>query len=162
MNPLARYAIVFGVAVVSIVGSYFAGVRSGAIKEELEWRKKQVDLNDEISGLRIKIRAQEDEHQEKIRSIEYQYIKDDEQRNEDQDMLISALRDGNIKLREQFKKVTVCERVSKSPTPSGTDNAAGEKGLSNSDAEFLIRFAARCDKVAGKLSAAQSYIETIK
>lgn len=162
MNPLLKYGIVFGVAAVSIVGSYLAGVNAGETKEALEWREKQVDLSAEIDGLRIQLREQVNDHQNQVRAIEAEYIAEDNQRNEDQEMLISALRNGNIQLRKQFKKVAVCDRVPTNTAGPVTDNAAGGKGLSSSDAEFLIRFAGRCDRVVDKLTAAQAYIESIK
>lgn len=161
MNPLLKFGLVFGVAVSTITGSYIAGSHAGKNKEALSWREKQVELGNEIAGLQAKLRDEEEAHETEIRAIEADYLAEEKKNREEQELIIDALRDGNIKLRDSLKKRPVCERVpTDTESPSG-DYARAETGLSNDDAEFLIRFAGQCDEVVGQLTAAQEFIKTI-
>ena len=75
---------------------------------------------------------------------------------QDRDRTIADLRSGVIKLRQRFK----CKASSLpgSPaSPAGSDEA-GEGGLRDEDAEFLVRFASDADAVAIQANACSAIL----
>lgn len=75
------------------------------------------------------------------------------QADEEYEMVVADLRTAKRKLRDRF----TCPRVSKSP---GGSDEAGERGLLEEDAEFLISEAKRADDLARQLQLAQEVIRT--
>lgn len=73
----------------------------------------------------------------------------------ERDKTIADLRSGNVRLRQRFK----CPTTPASTTTRGDGEAGG--GLSENDAEFLIREASRADEVVRRLTACQNILEEI-
>lgn len=75
------------------------------------------------------------------------------------DKIIADLRTGNRRLQQRFDGLQcVARAVSDSAASGSVSDAASGCGLSNSDVEFLVRFAERADNVARQLIAAQQII----
>ncbi len=75
---------------------------------------------------------------------------------------IAGLRTGNLQLRERFRACsTATARVPDAATPASVDHDAGTGGLSQPDAQFLVRLAARADRAVSQLSACQAYVRSI-
>jgi hypothetical protein len=74
----------------------------------------------------------------------------------ERDKTISDLRSGNLRLRDKFKCKTT---PSASATPRGDGEAGG--GLSDEDAEFLVREASRADSVVRRLTSCQNILEEV-
>lgn len=75
------------------------------------------------------------------------------------DRALTDVRADNLRLRERFR---ACERrVSTDTAASGSDDAAGEGGLSEQDQEFLVRIAGEADHLAHQLTACQAYVRSV-
>lgn len=73
------------------------------------------------------------------------------------DRTIADLRAGALRLQPRFK----CPARHLPGTPAGSEGSqpAGEGGLSDQDAEFLIRFASGADAAVNQLTACQSILK---
>lgn len=75
------------------------------------------------------------------------------------DKIIADLRTGNRRLQQRFDGLQCISRtVSSSAAAGSVSDAASDCGLSDTDVEFLVRFAERADNVARQLTAAQQII----
>ncbi len=69
--------------------------------------------------------------------------------------LSAGLAAGDIKLRQRF---TCPSHVPETAAGPGRRDEAGQAGLSNADAEFLVRFAGSADAAAQQLTACQAIL----
>lgn len=77
----------------------------------------------------------------------------------DADRIIADLRTGNRRLQQRFDGLQCVSRtVSGSSSAGSVSDAASGCGLSDTDVQFLVRFAERADNVARQLTAAQVII----
>jgi len=75
----------------------------------------------------------------------------------ERDSLIRDLRAGRVRVREALRCPS---RVPEAAGSAGPDHGASEGGLSDKDAEFLIRLASEADAAARRLTACQTILET--
>lgn len=71
------------------------------------------------------------------------------------DRTVADLRAGRLRVRDHF---TCPARVPETPTGAPGSDGAGEGGLSDADAEFLVRLAADADATAQRLTACQALL----
>jgi len=75
----------------------------------------------------------------------------------ERDRTIADLRSGARSLQRRFK--CPAHSLPGTPASTGDGNEAGEGGLSDTDAEFLVSEAARADSVVNQLTACQAVIK---
>lgn len=137
---------------------YDAGDAAGAARVQAEFNayKAQVaegDRQAREAATRLQKRQQ----------AEYDYLQNKlTQEKQDaiaqRDAVIADLRAGTVRLRQRFRcPVPAAPAGGPAGTSAGGD-AAGDRGLSDADAEFLVRFAGDADNVARQLGACQAVI----
>lgn len=99
---------------------------------------------------------------EKKLALEYnqsieELLKEQKDTNDAQNKLIADLRSGVARLHPRFQCQTPA--VSSTPASPGSGDGAGGGGLSEQDAEFLIRIAAEADRRVSQLQACQNVLK---
>lgn len=154
----AYWRVIAGMLVAVLVAAML--VMYGYNKADEAWQAKWTarDLADAQAELAARKDATEKSNRlaaaQEQAAQAYEQGKQDAQ--EEADATIAAYRAGTIRLRSQF---TCFNRsMSNATTSASVSDAASRCGLSETDVEFLIRFAERADKVAHQLKAAQDII----
>lgn len=75
--------------------------------------------------------------------------------------VINNLRNDVVRLRGRFQCPAQAPRLPSEPTPTGQRDGGEERGLLESDGEFLIRLAGEADQRVAQLSACQAVIREL-
>jgi len=154
----AYWRVIAGMLVAVLVAAML--VLYGYNKADAAWQTKWQarDLADEKAKNAALIEATE--KNKRLAAAQEQaaqaYEKGKQDAQQEAESTIAAYRAGTIRLRSQF---TCFNRsMSNATTSASVRDAASGCGLSETDVEFLVRFAERADKVAHQLRAAQDII----
>lgn len=91
-------------------------------------------------------------------AIETDYLKEASDAKASADRTISDMRTGALQLRPELTR-RAASGVPGASTAAGNRDGAGQGGLRDTDAEFLVREADRADQLALQLNAAQAVIK---
>lgn len=154
----AYWRVIAGMLVAFLVAAML--VLYGYNKADAAWQTKWQarDLDDVQAELAARKDATEKSN--RLAAAQEQaaqaYEKGKQDAQQEAESTIAAYRAGTIRLRSQF---TCFNRsMSNATTSASVRDAASGCGLSETDVEFLVRFAERADKVAHQLRAAQDII----
>lgn len=93
-----------------------------------------------------------------IAALDKKHREEQKHVQDEADRTIASLRDGNLQLRKRFSCPSKEQPSSTDPTVSGADGE-GEGGLTQQDAEFLIRQAEDSDRKSVKINKLIEVIE---
>lgn len=162
MNPLYKIGGIAVAVVLTLFVTYQMGVSSGVNKERAKWLVEQEVWREDMAELSRKMDERKAEHELIVSKLETNHLAEVKKIEKSKDSIISELRSGNLKLRQRFQGSRTCPAESGNTDSSSNSHAAGGGGLSNADAEFLIRFAGQCDATARQLKSAQDYIKSLE
>lgn len=151
-------AIPYVVAIVLVIAlgrfTYVAGYNAAERKWSDKYTMDLTQANADLLEVRSKLLDATNAQAE----IEAAMLERMRQQAEYANNIIDDLRDGNVRLREQFR-VKTCPSVSSPTGSTSSSDAASTGGLSEEAVGFLIREAGRADSLAEQLKAAQEVIK---
>lgn len=154
----AYWRVIAGMLVAVLVAAMLVlyGYNKADEAWQAKWQKR--DLADEKAKNAALIDATE--KSKRLATAQEQaaqaYEKGKQDAQQEAEATIAAYRAGTIRLRSQF---TCFNRsMSNATTSASVSDAARGCGLSETDVEFLVRYAERADQVAHQLKAAQDII----
>lgn len=147
------------IALTVVAGVFLAGYQYSNHTWQAKWSAR--DASDAKASALESERARADEHKaaETAAAIDKAYQQGAAHAKANADRIIADLHTGNLRLRQSFTCTISSVSVSSTNSAARISDAARTCGLSTADAEFLIRFAERADKVAMQLKAAQQFIQ---
>ena len=156
MSYIKAIPYVVAIVLLAAVGrfTYVAGYNAAERKWSDKYTMDLTQANSDLLEARKQLLAATNAQAE----IEAAMLERMKQQAEYANNIIDDLRDGNVRLREQFR-VKTCPSVSGSTGSTGGSDAASTGGLSEEAVGFLIREAGRADTLAEQLKAAQEVIK---
>jgi prophage endopeptidase len=136
--------------------AYFSHTRYQAGYDEAMAEVAELKAEQEIAFEKM-ARNQERKHAIELYDISTKFILERAKGYEQRDQTIADLRAGTLRLRDKFR--CKASLPGSSAAASGSD-AASTGGLSDQDAEFLVREASRADAVVGQLTACQAVVKS--
>lgn len=134
------------------ISRYEAGVDA----TNAEWQARFDRANADADR---KAREAEQAHVAEIDRIAKNLIEERNRGFEERDKTISDLRAGTRRVRDRFK-CPAGQPTAGSGTPAAGGHGGAQAGLSDNDAEFLVREASRADEVVRQLTACQAVIRS--
>lgn len=148
-----RATVFAGLFALSLLVALLLGWRNDVLKDN------NTSLEAEAAALVLAhnsaLASRDLEHQKAVGKLRDSYVQDTKLALERRDTIIASLRAGNRRLHQRFSCPS--RDTEAASAPSGSDGASGG-GLLDSDAEFLVREAARADEVVRRLTMAQGII----
>lgn len=148
-------------ALAVLTGAYVAGKRAGETQVMALWSEAAKGHAEATARLHADHRDAEQRWSEQLRATTdelHAQILATEQAAAD---TIDDLRNGTIQLQERFRACSAAARVPDAASPARSDDAPDAGGLSDADAQFLVRLSATADQVARQLTACQAYVRSI-
>ena len=156
LAPLLAAVVVLGL----MYGMYNAGHKAGSDQVMVQWQDAQQESAAAAAAILQHYRLIEQQWADNNRRVTDELHAQLLASQAAADSTIADLRSGNVQLRQRFRSCSTTG-VSDASTSGSGDDAAGGGGLSNADAEFLVRLAERADQAVSQLSACQAYVNTI-
>lgn len=157
LAKLAPYALSLAAVLATYAGTYWTGKSHGKAQVQSAWDSDRAYQESKLAAIEQAHRQREAQLHEQAQRIEDELTRAQRGALEELDTTLANLRADNLRLRQRF---TACRVPQDSDTPGG-DDGAGTGGLSEQDAEFLVRLAGDADRVANKLAACQWFVASI-
>lgn len=156
LNPYTK-AIKIGAVCLAVVGVFFAGVHVENMSWQDKWDKAVAEQQAAKASTEAAYRLKEQNYSAQLAQKEKEF-KDAQDENEAR--VNSIIADNSKRLRKHFTCPT--SGVSQSSTSSSGSDGSSEGGLRKDDAEFLVRYAGRCQAVVEQLSACQAVVRQLE
>lgn len=140
---------------------YNKGYEAGQNKVTAQWEAAQHESAKAAAAILIEYRAQEQQWAADTQRVSDELHSRLQDTQTSADRIIADLHSGNVQLRERFRSCSANAGVSNDSDTTSSNDDAGQTGLSNADAGFLIRLASRADRAVSQLTACQSYVSAI-
>jgi hypothetical protein len=159
MKPVTETIIAFAVIAGLLGAGYVTGTRVANLQWQGKWSARDAADNEARTLASENARKDEQQAAENAAAIDKAYQQGAAHAKANADRIIADLHTGALKLRQSLTCTISGADLSNTNSATRISDAARTCGLSNADAEFLIRFAERADQVALQLRAAQAFIQ---
>jgi hypothetical protein len=150
----ASLIITLGLFAVLLIGLFAQHSRIGTL--QLRYDKHIAADAAALARGKDILERREAAHKAALNAVDIAITKEKTDEVAKRDAVIASLRAGGERVRDHFRCPTVPRP--QAGTAAGAGDAAAPGGLSDQDAEFLVRFASEADQVAVTLAACQAVV----